>query len=237
LADDNFASIVAAVEEGRVIFNRLRNVIFYLLSSNSGQLLALILSVLFIGKAPLLAVQILWINMVTDTAVGIPLGLEPKIGNELRQPPRHYAVGILFPGLIIRIVFLALLMSAGIFLIFYWAHDRYSLEEARTITFCTMVTFAWFRAFNARSDEFTIFKLGVFRNRWLIASVSLAVLLQLAAIYTPFLQTAFQTVPLGVDRWGIVLLAGGCLFVIEEVRKALFPRIFSLGKWRPVKEK
>jgi Ca2+-transporting ATPase len=237
LADDNFTSVVAAVDEGRVIFNRLRNVVFFLLSTNFGELLALILTILFLGKAPLLAVQIIWNNLLTDTAVAVPLGLEPKIGDEIKQPPRHPAVGILYPGMLVRIGFMAVMMGAGVFAVFNWAQARMSLEEARTVAFCTMVTFEWFRAFNARSDERTVFKLGLFRNRWLVASVSVAVLLQMAAVYTPFLQVAFHTVPLGIDRWGIILLAGGSLFVIEETRKALFPRIFSFGKWRPLKEK
>jgi Ca2+-transporting ATPase len=235
LADDNFASVVSAVEEGRVIFNRLRNVIFFLLSSNLGELLALILCVLFIGKAPLLAVQIIWVNLVTDTAAAIPLGLEPKVGDELRQPPRHPQVGLVFPGLLFRIGFLAVLMSVGIFLIFNWAYSRMSLEEARTIAFCSMVTFEWFRAFNARSGEHTIWELGIFRNRWLLISIAVAILLQLGVIYLPFMQVAFTTVPLGIDKWAIAILAGGSLFIIEEVRKALFPRLFTLGKWRPVK--
>ncbi len=236
LADDNFASVVAAVEEGRAIISRLRNVIFFLLSTNLGELLALILSVLFIGKAPLLAVQIIWVNLVTDTAAAIPLGLEPKFGDELKQPPRHPRVGLIFPGLLLRIGFLAVLMSAGIFLVFNWAQARVSLEEARTIAFTSMVAFEWFRAFNARSDEYTVFRLGVFRNRWLLIAIGAAVLLQLAVIYVPFLQVAFGTVPLGIDKWGIAILAGGSLFVIEETRKALFPRLFTVGKWRLSRE-
>jgi len=234
LADDNFASVVAAVDEGRAIFGRLRNVIFFLLSTNLGELLALVLAVLFVGKAPLLAVQIIWVNLVTDTAVAIPLGLEPKFGDELRQLPRHPKVGLIFPGLLLRIGFLAVLMSAGIFLIFNWAQARVSLEEARTIAFCSLVAFEWFRAFNARSDEYTIFRLGVFRNRWLVISISVAIMLQLAVIYVPFLQVAFSTVPLGIDKWGIAILAGGSLFAVEEIRKTLFPRLFALGKWRPL---
>ncbi len=237
LADDNFYSVVAAVDEGRVIFNRLRNVIFFLLSTNIGELLALILTILFLGKAPLLAVQIIWNNLMTDTAVAVPLGLEPKTGTEIKQPPRHPSVGILYPGMLARIGFMAVMMGGGIFAVFSWAQARMSLEEARTVAFCTMVTFEWFRAFNARSDERTVFQLGVFRNRWLLASVSVAVLLQMAAIYAPPLQVAFHTVPLSIDRWGIILLAGGSLFVIEETRKALFPRIFSFGKWRPLKSR
>ncbi len=235
LADDNFATVVAAVDEGRAIFNRLRNVIFLLLSTNIGELLALVLSIFFIGKAPLLAVQIIWVNLVTDTASAIPLGLEPKSGDELKQPPRHPGVGILFPGQVLRIVFMAVYMGVGITLIFNWAQSRMPIEEARTVAFCTMVTFEWFRAFNARSDEHTVFKLGIFRNRWLVGAISVAILLQFAVIYVPFLQDAFRTAPLSLGEWGIVILAGGSLFIIEETRKALFPRLYSLGKWRPVK--
>lgn len=237
LADDNFSSVVAAVEEGRAIFNRLRKVIFFLLSTNLGELLALLLTIFFIGKAPLLAVQIIWVNLVTDTAAAIPLGLEPKVGDELRQPPRHPRVGLIFPGLVLRIFFLAGLMGGGIFLIFNWAQSRMGLEEARTLAFCSMVAFEWFRAFNARSDEYHIFKLGFFSNRWLLMTISLAVLLQMVVIYAPFMQIAFGTVPLGIDRWGIALLAGGSLFVIEETRKVLFPRLFSFGRWQPLRER
>jgi Ca2+-transporting ATPase len=232
LADDNFASIVAAVDEGRVIFNRLRNVIFFLLSTNIGELLALMLALIFVGKAPLLAVQIIWNNLVTDTAVAIPLGTEPKTGDELLQPPRQPGVGIIYPGLLYRVGFMAAMMGVGAFLIFNWAQARMSLEEARTLTFCTMVTFEWFRALNARSDERTVFGLGFFRNKILLLSLAGAVLLQLGAVYLPFMQEIFRTVPLALDRWAIVIGAGGSLFVVEELRKTFFPRLFSQGKWQ-----
>jgi Ca2+-transporting ATPase len=234
LTDDNFASVVAAVDEGRAIFNRLRNVIFFLLSTNIGELLALILCVSVIGKAPLLALQILWVNLVTDTAAAIPLALEPKTGDELKQPPRHPRVGLVFPGLLLRICFLSVLMSIGIFLVFNWAQSRISIEETRTIAFCTMVAFEWFRAFNARSDEHTVFKQGFLSNRWLLITISIAIMLQVAVVYVPFLQVAFSTVPIGIDKWGIAVLAGGSLFLIEETRKVLFPRLFTIGKWRPL---
>jgi len=228
LADDNFASIVAAVDEGRTIFTRLRNVVFFLLSTNIGELVALILSVLFVGKAPLLAVQIIWNNLATDTALAIPLALEPKFGDELKQPPRHPDVGLLFP---------ASLMGVGIFVIFNWAQQRVSLDEARTIAFGSIVIFEWFRAFNARSDEHTVFKLGLLRNRLLVIAVSGAILLQLAIIYIPFLQVAFHTVSLGIDKWGVAVLGGVSLFAVEEIRKIISPRLFSFGKWRPLGEK
>ncbi len=235
LADDNFASVVAAVEEGRAIFARLRSVIFFLLSTNLGELLALIITVAVLGKAPLLAIQIIWVNLVTDTTAAVPLGMEPKSGDELTQPPRHPRVGLLYPGNILRILFLAGLMGIGIFLVFDWAQQRMPLREAQTLAFCTMVTFEWVRAFNARSDERTLLSLGLFSNKILLASIALAIALQLAVLYIPAGQAAFQTVPLSLEHWGIALGAAACLFLIEELRKLLFPRLFSLGKYQPLR--
>ncbi len=231
LADDNFASVVAAVDEGRAIFNRLRNVLFYMLSTNIGELMVLILSVLFMGQSPLVAVQILWVNLATDTAGDIPLGFEPKVGDELNKPPRRPGSGLLYPGLIMRIVVISLFIGIGTFLIFRWAEPRMSLEAAETMTFCALNTFVWCMAFNARSDEHSVFKLGFFKNKILIFSIALVALLQVAIVYVPFLQTAFHTAPIGLRDWGIIFGAGLSLFLLEEVRKYLFPRLFSWGKW------
>jgi P-type Ca2+ transporter type 2C len=231
LADDNFATVVAAVDEGRAIFTRLRNVLFYSLNTNLSELLVLILAILFTGQAPLIAVQILWINLVTDTAGDVPLGLEPKHGDELHQPPRRPGVGLMFPGLMIRILTMAVLIGLGAFLIFRWAEGHLGLAQAQTMAFCAVAAFEWFMAFSARSDEHPVLKLGIFRNRALLISISLAILLQMAVVYVPFLQVAFHTVPLGLREWGIILAASGGLFILEETRKVLFPRLFTLGKW------
>ncbi len=231
LTDDNFASVVAAVEEGRAIFNRLRNVLLFSISTSIAELIALIVAILAIGQAPLLAVQIIWVNLVTGTMVAAPLGLEPKIGNELKQPPRNPKVGLVFPGFVIRNIFLGLMAGIGIFLIFAWLEPERGLDEARTITFCAMVVFEWFLTLNSRSDEHTVFKLGIFKNRWLLMAILAAAVLQVAVVYVPPLQVAFRTTPIGLWEWGILLLAGIGLFVIEEARKALFPRLFSRGKW------
>ncbi|MDM7998561.1 MAG: HAD-IC family P-type ATPase [Dehalococcoidia bacterium] len=235
LADDNFASIVAAVEEGRAIFTGLRNVLFFLLSTNIGELLVLLLSLIFIGKAPLLAVQIIWANLMTDTAVGLPLGFEPKVGDELKQPPRHPRVGLLYGGLIMRIAFLAAMMSLGVFAIFAWSYrgDAGHLAKAQTMAFCALVAFQWFSAFNARSDEHTVLRLGLFRNRYLLLCIAVAVALQMAVVYVPFLQEAFGTVGLGVWDWAVIFGAAAALFLAEEARKIIAPRLFSRGKWTP----
>lgn len=233
LVDDNFASVVAAVEEGRAIFNRLRNVVLFLLATGLGELLALVLGTMVLGKAPLIALQILWINLVTGTVMALPLGLEPKVGDELNKPPRHPRVGILFPGLLLRVAFLAVMLGIGTVLVFKFVEPGTSLEEAHTIAFCSVVMFEWLVAFNARSDEHTIFGLGVFRNRWMFIALSAAILLQMAVVYVPFLQAAFSTVAIGITGWAIALVPGAAIFVIETVRKMIQPQLFNRGKWQP----
>jgi len=233
LVDDNFASVVAAVEEGRAIFNRLRNVVLFLLATGMGELLALVLGTLFIGMAPLVALQILWINLVTGTMMAVPLGLEPKVGDELESPPRSPKVGLLFPGLLMRVGFLAGMLGMGTVLVFNWAVSGSALEEARTIAFCSVVIFEWLLAFNARSDQHTVFRLGVFRNRWIFILLSAAILLQIAVVYAPFLQAAFGTVSIGITGWAVALIPGAAIFVVETVRKLVRPQLFQRGKWQP----
>ncbi len=235
LADDNFASILSAVEEGRSIFNRLRNVTFFLLTTCFGELLALVLCVFFLGVAPLEPLQILWINLLTGSIMAIPLGLEPRTGIELRQTPRDTRVGLLYPGLLLRSGFLALMLGIGVTLLFAWTLQHYDLREARTAAFSTIVVFEWLVAFNARSDELTIFRLGILRNRPLLLALGIAVLLQLSVIYLPFLSGPFNTVPMHAYEWVMAMTLGVVMFVAETLRKMLAPRLFSLGKWKPVR--
>ena len=107
------------------------------------------------------------------------------------------------------------------------------LDEARTISFCSMVTFQWFQALNARSDEYSVLKLGLFRNRYLVIGLLASVVLQLIVIYIPPFRLAFHTVPLSLQEWGMIVAAAAGILVMEEIRKLIFPRLFSLGKWRP----
>ncbi|MFC1930451.1 cation-translocating P-type ATPase [Chloroflexota bacterium] len=230
LTDDNFASIVAAVEEGRVIFSNIRRSVFYLLSTSMGELFTWITAILMGIPLPVVAVQILWINLVTDGMCTIPLGLEPKHRNILEEPARRAKVGIVYKGMLARIAFIAMFMSIGTLFIFRWELTRVGLDEARTIAFCMLVAFQWFNALNARSDQQSLFKLGVFSNRLLLAAIGLAVLLQVMVIYTPPFQKLFYTMPLDLGDWGLVVLMAFGLLVIEEVRKLIAPRIFDRGK-------
>jgi Ca2+-transporting ATPase len=230
LTDDNFSSIVTAVEEGRAIFNRLRNVLLFMLTTCFGELLVLLLGVFFIGHAPLVPLQILWINLVTGAIMAIPLGMEPRVGDELDYPPRSSRVGLLYPGMLLRIAFLSGMLAVGSLMVFVWAYGRYEIHEARTLTFCSIVMFEWLVAFNARSDQRTIFQLGLFKNRPLFVSLLIAIALQLTVIYAPFLHEPFDTVPIKTWEWCVAIMPGLAIFLIETIRKIFFPKLFHKGK-------
>jgi len=230
LTDDNFASIVAAVEEGRVIFSNIRRSVFYLLSTSIGELFTYMAAIIAGLPLPLVAVQILWVNLVTDGVCTIPLGMEPKHSNVLAEPPRRAKSGILYNGMLWRIVFMALVMSIITFSVFGWSLAGAGLEKSRTIAFTLLVAFQWFNALNARSDRQSIFRLGFFSNRPLMGGIALAVLLQIMVIYLPPLQEVFYTVPLGLADWGFIVLIALVLPVVEELRKLIAPSLFSRGK-------
>ncbi len=232
LMDDNFASVVHAVEEGRAIFNRLRNVTVFLLTTCFGELFGLILSVYYLGIAPLTPLQILWVNLVTGVILAIPLGLEPKTGRELKQPPRSPGVGLLFQGMLYRIGLMAFLLGISIFSVFYACLESENLHQARTIVLTALVVFEWLIAFNCRSDEISIFQQGLFTNRYLLIGVISAIFLHLAILYTPVLEMAFNVHPLDFDEWKIALIPGGGIFLLESLRKQLLPTLFSFGKWK-----
>lgn len=230
LTDDNFASIVSALERGRVIFSNIRRSVFYLLSTSIGELCTWMAALIVGIPLPVVAVQILWINLVTDGICTIPLGLEPKHRNVLEEPPRQKKAGIVYRGMLQRIAFIAPIMAVGTFLIFRWELPRVGLEEARTMAFCILVAFQWFNALNARSDQQSLFKLGLFSNRWLLGGIGLGIILQMVVIYAPPFQRLFHTVSLDLVDWGIIALVASSILAAEEMRKLAAPRIFNRGK-------
>jgi len=238
LADDNFASIVGAVEEGRIVFNRLRNVTFFLLMTCFAELLTLFLSVAFYGESPLIPIQILWINLVTGAMVAIPLGLERGIGNELLQPPRDARVGLLHSGMLFRIGSVALLMSVFVTWLFHHAPlpvgvDGLTKHEIRqTVAFTAIVVFEWLFAFQARSPEKGVVQLGVFRNSWLVASMALGLGLQMLVVHLPAANMVFHTHPLSAMELLWTLIPGLLAVSIESLRKRFAPRLFGRGQWR-----
>ncbi|MCI0382410.1 MAG: HAD-IC family P-type ATPase [Chlamydiae bacterium] len=232
LADDRFDSIVAAVEEGRAIFNRLRNVCVFLLTTCFGELFGLILTVFFIGVAPLTPLQILWVNLVSGSLIAIPLGFEPKIGNEMKRPPRDPRSKLIYQGMIYRIASLAVLLGFGAFLIFKNTYAEASLEKARTMVLCSLVAFEWLIALKMRSEEIPLRKIGVFTNLSLLLAISGALTLHLLILYIPFFRELFHIQPLSFHDWLVALIPGTLIFLVETLRKEFFPTLFSKGKWR-----
>lgn len=221
LADDRFDSIVAAVEEGRAIFNRLQNACLFLITTCVGELFGLVLSVFFTGVAPLLPLQILWINLISGSIIAISLGFEPKSGDEMRQPPRRPQSKLLDKEMVCRIGYLAALLGLGSFYVFTSVYQVESLKKARTMVLCSIVAFEWLIASNMRSKKLSLLRLGFFKNRALIVAIGGALVLQLMIMYLPFLQNLFHTEPLSIREWLFVLIPGIFIFLFETGRKEL----------------
>jgi Ca2+-transporting ATPase len=240
LADDNFATIVAAVEEGRAIFSNIRKFLRYLLSSNMGEVLTMFLGVVLAdviglkaeGEAivlPVLATQLLWINLVTDGAPALALGVDPPGVHAMRRPPRPHGEPVITPQMWFGILLVGTIMAAGTLLVLDaslpggFIEGTGSVRYAQTMAFTTLVLFSVFTVFNARSDEQSAF-VGMFSNKWLWGSLLLAILLQVAVVYTPFLQQAFSTVSLSLEDWMFCTLVASTVLWLRELSKlALTP--------------
>ncbi|MHB0939054.1 MAG: cation-translocating P-type ATPase, partial [Armatimonadota bacterium] len=225
LADDNFATIVRAVEEGRVIFNNLRKVIFFLVTTNLGEIITLTTTLVVGLPLPLTAVMILWVNLVTDGFCTTPLGVEPGHRDVLRQPPRSRDAGVIDLALLRQMLVFAVLMAAGTLGLF-WQNLRAgeTFAHAQTVAFTTLVAFQWFHAFNARSRRNSLFSIGIFTNSWLLAGIAAAVLLQVLVIYVRPIQVLFRTAPLTLADWGWILLVSSSIFILDELRKLVINR-------------
>jgi P-type Ca2+ transporter type 2C len=221
LTDDNFATIVHAVEEGRVIYSNLRRVVFFLLSTNLGEILTLLAALVIGIDLPLTAVMILWVNLVTDGACTVPLGVEPGHADVLRQPPRDPKEFIINRPLLLRMAILTPIMAAGTLGLFWYELRVNGLDYARTVGFTTMAAFQWFQAFNARSHNQSIFSIGLCTNRWVLWGVGTAVLLQLGAVHMPAGQLLFGTVGLAWIDWLWILLVSSTIWIADELRKLL----------------
>jgi len=240
LADDNFASIVAAVEEGRAIFANIRKFLRYLLSSNIGEVMTMFFGVLLskpLGLAaggdslvlPLLATQILWINLVTDGPPALALGLDPPDAAVMQQQPRPPGEGVITPRMWRGIFFIGAIMALGTLFVLDaslpggFVEGSGSLRYAQTMTFTTLMLFQIFNVVNARSDEQSAF-VRLFTNRWLWASIAGSVALQGLVVYVPFLQRAFGTVPLGAADWLFSVGVASSVLWLREASKLLARR-------------
>ncbi len=205
LLDDNFATIVAAVEEGRMIYDNIRKSLRYLLACNLGEILIMGLAALFGMPVPLIPIQILWINLVTDGLPALALGLDPPDPDIMRRRPRKTNDNVFSGGLGSQI-FLSGLLIGGASIVAFCAALLIggSLAAARTVCFATIITAELLYAFECRSEHLSAFKAGLFKNKWLVLSVLASFALMFLVMYMPFLCDLFEMVPLTLQQWFIV---------------------------------
>jgi Ca2+-transporting ATPase len=243
LTDDNFASIVKAIEEGRGIYDNIRKYLVYLLSSNAGELMTMFAGVMLAGLLgltsvdpglflPLLAAQLLWINLVTDGPPALALGIDPKDPDVMEREPRQRGTGVLTThdwwrlagiGAVMMVGTLAVLDAyypGGLFTLFATGTAPNAADEAqaRTMAFTTLMLFQLFNVFNCRSAWRSAF-VGFLENRWLIAAVILSLLTHVLVVYVPVLQSAFHTVALSTFDWAVATVVASTLLLVMEIAK------------------
>ncbi len=219
LLDDNFASIVGAVEEGRRQYDNIQKFVRYLLSSNTGEVVAVLANILLGGPLILLPVQILWINLVTDGLTAVALGVEPAADDLMRQPPRPAREPILARRAMVTVLALGAYMGLAALWLF---HRELAVDaaKAQTMAFTGLVLLELANLFNFRSLRQPIARIGWRSNPWLLAAWVATVGLQVAAVYTPFLQAGLRTVPLGWGDWALLAAVAAPIFVVVEALKA-----------------
>jgi P-type Ca2+ transporter type 2C len=218
LLDDNFTTIVAAVEEGRIIYDNIRKFIKYLATTNSAEIALMLIAPLLGMPLPLLPLQILWVNLVTDGLPALALGVEPAERDTMRRPPFHPGESIFAGGMGAHIVWVGLLMAAVALGTGYW-YWRGADEHWQTMVFTVITLSQLGHVLAIRSWRDSLFRIGVTSNKPLLAAVALMVVLQLAIIYLPTLQRFFRTVPLPPRDLAVCLLASSLVFWAVEAEK------------------
>ncbi len=221
LTDDNFASIVSAVEEGRVVFENIRKVVKYLISTNTGEIITILTTLILLPTAPLILtpIMILWINLVTDGLLDKTLALESKEEDIMDDPPKRPDENIIDRQMMRNVIIMGILMATGSILLFHNELTNGSATKARTFAFTTMAMFQVFNSLNCRSRRESVFELGFFTNRYLFLAIGASVTLLFLATAVPFLQTALGTTALSLMDWITVVLVSSSVLAVDELRK------------------
>jgi len=221
LTDDNYASIVSAVEQGRIIYSNIRKFVYYLLSCNLAEILTIFLAIVAGLPSPLTAIQLLWLNLITDGAPALALGLEKGDPDTMEQPPRPPEEPIINRPMWIGIGIQTLAITSvtlGAYLVGLRAHPD-APEFAETMAFVTLSFSELLRAFTARSERYPVLKIGLFSNKAMFLAVAVSLALLLAVVYVPFLQPIFNTVSLGLAQWELMLPLLFVPAVVAELTK------------------
>lgn len=222
ITDDNFASIVAGVEEGRIAYGNVRKVIFLLISTGAAELVLFTLALLAGLPLPLVAVQLLWLNLVTNGIQDVALAFEPGEGGELRRPPRPPREPIFNRLMIERVIISALVIGSVAFFLFQWLLARgYSVDEARNGTLLLMVLFENIHVFNSRSETLSAFRHNPLRNPILLVGTILAQLVHIGAMYTPWISDVLRIQPVSPQHWLELLGLALTVLVVMELHKVI----------------
>lgn len=220
LTDDNFASIFHAVREGRIVFDNIRKVTFFLIPTGVAAILSIIMTIILGLPIPYVPAQLLWINIVTNGLQDVALAFEPGEPNVINRLPRDPKEGIMSKLLIQRTIIVGFLISLGVVFNYLTVlKDGYSLEKARTVAVTTMVFFQFFQAWNSKSEYESIFKINPLNNPFLFISIISAFFAQLAVLYVPFLQWIFRTQPITTNEWIQILLVSLSVVILVEIDK------------------
>ena len=221
LTDDNFSSIVKAVEEGRVIYSNIRKFVFFLMSCNVGEILIIFLSMLFNWPIPLLPIHLLWVNLLTDSFPALALGVEQKEPGIMKEKPRDPNESIINKDMIINIAVQSCVMTAAVLISFYYGWKNYSLEMGRTYAFVTIILSELFRAYSARSEKHTLFKIGVFSNSKMNLAIGVSLLLLIIVITVPTLRAVFNVELMHWFNLDFVLMIGLMPLLFGELTKII----------------
>ncbi|MFH1200147.1 MAG: cation-translocating P-type ATPase [Candidatus Micrarchaeota archaeon] len=220
ISDDNFASIVAAVEEGRVIYDNILKAVKYLVSCNIGEILVIFFAILIGFPAPLLPLQILWTNLITDTFPALALAMDPKDPNVMNRKPRNAQEGVLNRGNFTKLFLIGLVMAISTFGAFYMMlSNGRPIEAARAMAFSILVITQKFIAWSFRNEEQSLVKVGLWSNKWLTITIIVGVLLQIAIVQTTYLEEVFGTMALSLEEWVAVFALSMAPFISMEVFK------------------
>ncbi len=230
LTDDNFATIVSAVREGRTIYDNILKFVRFQLSTNIGAILTLLSAPFFGLPLPLNPIQILWINIIMDGPPAMALGVDPPRPGIMDEPPRSPRAQILLPGRLLGLVFFGCIMMSGTLLILCWGMETRDSATALSLAFTAFVWFQIFNVFNARAEKNTAFNYHSLRNRWLWISITGVAAMQWLALMTPVGRQIFHTAPLTPEEWGLAIAVASSILVLEEIRKAL---LWGLQKFKP----
>jgi len=228
ITDDNFASIVAAVEEGRGIYDNIRKVVQFLLSCNMSEVTLILLAILIGLPLPLIALQILWLNLVTDSFPALALDLEPKEPGLMKRKPRSPDEKIITKDMVISILISAIIITVGTLSIFWYSLPK-GLVEARTMALTTMVMFQMWTAIACRSTTHTMSEIGWFSNPRLLVAIAVSVALMIPVIYLPQAQPVFGTTSLGYIEWIEIIIISMIGLVAVEIWEWLNRKHFHLG--------